>query len=63
MQTEPGSIYQWLRAGDEIFPAMLTAIDAAVQSVRLASITFLRNARWDAIFARHWWAPVGAGCG
>jgi cardiolipin synthase len=40
MQTEPGSIYQWLRAGDEIFPAMLTAIDAAVQSVRLEIYIF-----------------------
>jgi cardiolipin synthase A/B len=40
MQTEPGSIYQWLRAGDEIFPAMLTAIDAAAQSVRLEIYIF-----------------------
>ena len=40
MQTEPGSIYQWLRAGDEIFPAMLTAIDAATQSVRLEIYIF-----------------------
>ena len=29
MQTEPGSVCHWLRAGDEIFPAMLAAIDAA----------------------------------
>ncbi len=35
MQTQSSSIYQWLRAGDEIFPAMLAAIDAAAQSVCL----------------------------
>ena len=35
MQSEAGSIYQCLRAGDEIFPAMLTAIDAASRSVCL----------------------------
>ncbi len=40
MQTEPGSIYHWLRAGDEIFPAMLTAIDAASQSVCLEIYIF-----------------------
>ena len=40
MQTEPGSIYQWLRAGDEIFPAMLKSIDAATQSVRLEIYIF-----------------------
>jgi len=40
MQTEPGSSYQWLRAGDEIFPAMLTAIGAAARSVRLELYIF-----------------------
>lgn len=40
MQTEPGSSYQWLRAGDEIFPAMLTAIDAASESVCLEIYIF-----------------------
>jgi cardiolipin synthase len=40
MQTEPGSNYQWLRAGDQIFPAMLAAIDAAAQSVRLEIYIF-----------------------
>ena len=40
MQTEPGSVYQWLRAGDEIFPAMLTAIDVASQSVCLEIYIF-----------------------
>ena len=40
MQTEPGSIYQWLRAGDEMFPAMLAAIDAAARSVCLEIYTF-----------------------
>ncbi len=40
MQTEPGSQYQWLRAGDEIFPAMLKAIDAAAQSVCLEIYIF-----------------------
>ncbi len=35
-----GSACQWLRAGDEIFPAMLAAIDAAGQSVRLEIYTF-----------------------
>ena len=40
MQTEPGSIYQWLRAGNEIFPAMLKSIDAATQSVRLEIYIF-----------------------
>ncbi|HLZ54276.1 MAG TPA: phospholipase D-like domain-containing protein [Verrucomicrobiae bacterium] len=40
MQSEPTSVYQWLRAGDEIFPAMLAAIDAAVQSVRLEIYIF-----------------------
>ena len=40
MQTEPGSKYQWLRAGDQIFPAMLAAIDAATHSVRLEIYIF-----------------------
>jgi cardiolipin synthase A/B len=40
MQSEPTSIYQWLRAGDEIFPAMLTAIDAASQSICLEIYIF-----------------------
>ncbi len=40
MQTGTGSIYHWLRAGDEIFPAMLAAIDAASQSVCLEIYTF-----------------------
>jgi cardiolipin synthase A/B len=40
MQTEPGSIYQWLRAGNEMFPAMLAGIDAAAQSVRLEIYIF-----------------------
>jgi cardiolipin synthase len=40
MPIEPSSVYQWLRAGDEIFPAMLAAIDAASQSVCLEIYTF-----------------------
>ncbi|HTQ49788.1 MAG TPA: phosphatidylserine/phosphatidylglycerophosphate/cardiolipin synthase family protein [Candidatus Acidoferrales bacterium] len=40
MPTETGSTYQWLRAGDEIFPAMLAAIDAAAKSVRLEIYIF-----------------------
>ena len=40
MQTGVGSAYHWLRAGDEIFPAMLAAIDAASQSVCLEIYTF-----------------------
>ncbi len=40
MQTGAGSTYHWLRAGDEIFPAMLAAIDAACQSVCLEIYTF-----------------------
>jgi cardiolipin synthase len=40
MPAEPNSVCQWLRAGDEIFPAMLAAIDAAGQSVCLEVYTF-----------------------
>jgi cardiolipin synthase A/B len=40
MQTGTGPIYQWLRAGDEIFPAMLTAVDGASQSVCLEIYIF-----------------------
>ncbi|HLX94200.1 MAG TPA: phospholipase D-like domain-containing protein [Verrucomicrobiae bacterium] len=40
MQTGLSPIYQWLRAGDEIFPAMLAAIDAASRSVCLEIYTF-----------------------
>lgn len=40
MQTGAASAYHWLRAGDEIFPAMLAAIDAATQSVCLELYTF-----------------------
>jgi len=40
MQSEPGSSYQWLRAGDEMFPAMLAAIDAAARSIRLEIYIF-----------------------
>ncbi|HEV2434811.1 MAG TPA: phospholipase D-like domain-containing protein [Verrucomicrobiae bacterium] len=40
MRSEPTSIYQWLRAGDEIFPAMLAAIDAASQLVCLEIYIF-----------------------
>lgn len=36
----PASSCQWLRAGDEIFPAMLAAIDAAGRSVSLEIYTF-----------------------
>src|SRR5262245_38371712 len=32
--------YQWLRAGNEAFPAMLAAIDAAQRSVCLETYTF-----------------------
>ena len=39
MPTVPNSSCQWLRAGDEIFPAMLAAIDAARQSVCLEIYT------------------------
>jgi cardiolipin synthase len=38
--TGPNSSCRWLRAGDEIFPAMLAAIDAAVRSVCLEIYTF-----------------------
>ncbi|HTY88144.1 MAG TPA: phosphatidylserine/phosphatidylglycerophosphate/cardiolipin synthase family protein [Candidatus Acidoferrum sp.] len=40
MPTELNPAFQWLRAGDEIFPAMLAAIDAARQSVCLEVYTF-----------------------
>jgi cardiolipin synthase A/B len=40
MQTGAGSTYHWLRAGDEIFPAMLAAIDGAARSVCLEIYTF-----------------------
>ena len=40
MPAEPNPVCQWLRAGDEIFPAMLAAIDAAGQSVCLEVYTF-----------------------
>jgi len=40
MPTELNPVCQWLRAGDEIFPAMLAAIDAAVESVGLEIYTF-----------------------
>ena len=40
MPTGPNASCQWLRAGDEIFPAMLAAIDAARQSVCLEIYTF-----------------------
>ena len=40
MPTEPSSVCRWLRAGDEIFPAMLAAIETAGQSVCLEVYTF-----------------------
>lgn len=40
MQTGAASAYHWLRAGDEIFPALRAAIDAASQSVCLELYTF-----------------------
>ena len=40
MLAAPNSSRQWLRAGDEIFPAMLAAIDAASRSVCLEIYTF-----------------------
>lgn len=40
MQTVAASVFRWLRAGDEIFPAMLAAIDAASQTVCLEIYTF-----------------------
>lgn len=40
MQTGLDSAYQWFRAGDEIFPATLAAIDAASRSVCLEIYTF-----------------------
>jgi len=40
MPTESSPVYRWLRAGDEIFPAMLAAIDAAERSVCLEVYTF-----------------------
>ncbi len=40
MPNGPASSCQWLRAGDEIFPAMLAAIDAAARSVCLEVYTF-----------------------
>jgi cardiolipin synthase A/B len=38
--TGPTSSCQWLRAGDEMFPAMLAAIDAAARSLCLEIYTF-----------------------
>ena len=40
MPTEPSPVCLWLRAGDEIFPALLAAIDAASRSVCLEVYTF-----------------------
>jgi cardiolipin synthase A/B len=40
MPTGPNPTCQWLRGGDEIFPAMLAAIDAASRSVCLEIYTF-----------------------
>jgi len=40
MPTGPNASCQWLRAGDEIFPAMLAAIDATRLSVCLEIYTF-----------------------
>ncbi len=40
MPSGPESACQWLRAGDEIFPAMLAAIDAAARSVCLEIYIF-----------------------
>ncbi|MGA2852639.1 MAG: phosphatidylserine/phosphatidylglycerophosphate/cardiolipin synthase family protein [Verrucomicrobiota bacterium] len=40
MPTAPNPSRQWLRAGDEMFPATLAAIDAARQSVCLEIYTF-----------------------
>src|SRR5512138_1485323 len=36
----PGYNYQWLRSGQEAFPAMLAAIDSAQQSVCLETYIF-----------------------
>jgi cardiolipin synthase len=40
MQIETNATYNWLCAGDEIFPAMLAAIDAAKKSVCLEIYTY-----------------------
>ena len=40
MPAKPNSVCRWLRAGDEIFPAMIAAIDAASRSVGLEVYTF-----------------------
>jgi len=40
MPAESKSVHRWLRAGDEIFPAMLAAIDAASRSVCLEVYTY-----------------------
>ena len=40
MPSESHPVYRWLRAGEEIFPAMLAAIDAASRSVCLEVYTF-----------------------
>src|SRR5206468_3936841 len=40
MLTGPNSSHRWLRAGDEIFPAMLAAIDAAARTICLEVYTF-----------------------
>jgi cardiolipin synthase A/B len=40
MPNGPASTCQWLRAGDEIFPALLAAIDAATRSICLEVYTF-----------------------
>ncbi|MCL4787359.1 MAG: phosphatidylserine/phosphatidylglycerophosphate/cardiolipin synthase family protein [Verrucomicrobia bacterium] len=36
----PNTPWQWLRTGDEVFPAMLAAIDAARESVRFETYIF-----------------------
>ena len=40
MPAKPNPVCRWLRAGDEIFPAMIAAIDAASRSVGLEVYTF-----------------------
>jgi len=40
MPLEPGSNWKWMRCGDEVFPAMLAAMDAAQEFVSLESYIF-----------------------
>ena len=40
MSSLASSGWEWLRTGDDVFPAMLAAIDAAQESISLESYIF-----------------------